>query len=87
MLNSLRQDITQKLSMIRPVSAQEQQAMMTQMLAQQAAAAPKPAASAVAAVVAAGFVESDPSTWGNPGRMDICPCGSGKRFKHCHGAL
>ncbi len=84
MLNGLRQDVTQKLSMIRPVSADEQQAMMAQMLAQQAAAA-KPAA--VAAPVAAGFVATDPTTWGNPGRMDPCPCGSGKRFKHCHGAL
>lgn len=82
MLNSLRQDITQKLSMIRPVSAEEQQAMMAQMLAQQAPAAPKPVAAA-----AAGFVATDPSTWGNPGRMDPCPCGSGKRFKHCHGSL
>jgi hypothetical protein len=22
-----------------------------------------------------------------PGRNDACPCGSGKRFKHCHGVL
>ena len=34
-----------------------------------------------------GFVEDDPSTWGNPGRNDDCPCGSGKKFKHCHGRL
>jgi preprotein translocase subunit SecA len=32
-----------------------------------------------------GFDESDPSTWGDPGRNDDCPCGSGKKFKHCHG--
>ena len=36
---------------------------------------------------AAGFVEDDPTTWGNPGRNDACPCGSGKKFKHCHGKL
>ena len=35
----------------------------------------------------AGFVEDDPSTWGNPGRNAPCPCGSGKKFKHCHGRL
>jgi preprotein translocase subunit SecA len=29
----------------------------------------------------------DPSTWGNPGRNEQCPCGSGKKFKHCHGAF
>jgi hypothetical protein len=27
----------------------------------------------------------DPQTWGKVGRLDRCPCGSGKRYKHCHG--
>jgi hypothetical protein len=26
-------------------------------------------------------------TWKEIGRNDRCPCGSGKRYKHCHGAL
>jgi len=34
-----------------------------------------------------GFNEDDRSTWGNPGRNKRCPCGSGKKFKHCHGRL
>ena len=34
-----------------------------------------------------GFDESDVATWGEPGRNDPCPCGSGKKFKHCHGRL
>ncbi|CAK9075384.1 preprotein translocase subunit SecA [Roseibium sp. MMSF_3544] len=29
----------------------------------------------------------DPSTWGKVGRNELCPCGSGKKYKHCHGAL
>ena len=29
----------------------------------------------------------DPSTWGKVGRNSPCPCGSGKKYKHCHGAL
>lgn len=29
----------------------------------------------------------DPSTWGKVGRNALCPCGSGKKYKHCHGAL
>ena len=29
----------------------------------------------------------DPSTWGKIGRNEACPCGSGKKYKHCHGAL
>ena len=24
-------------------------------------------------------------TWGKVGRLEPCPCGSGKRYKHCHG--
>jgi preprotein translocase subunit SecA len=29
----------------------------------------------------------NPDTWGKLGRNEACPCGSGKKFKHCHGAL
>ena len=29
----------------------------------------------------------DPSTWGKVQRNAPCPCGSGKKYKHCHGAL
>jgi len=28
---------------------------------------------------------NDPSSWGKVGRNEPCPCGSGKKFKHCHG--
>jgi preprotein translocase subunit SecA len=28
---------------------------------------------------------SDPSTWGKVSRNASCPCGSGKKYKHCHG--
>jgi preprotein translocase subunit SecA len=27
----------------------------------------------------------NPTTWGKVGRNEDCPCGSGKKFKHCHG--
>ena len=29
----------------------------------------------------------DPSSWGKVGRNEVCPCGSGKKYKHCHGVL
>jgi len=29
----------------------------------------------------------NPSTWGKIGRNEACPCGSGKKYKQCHGAL
>jgi preprotein translocase subunit SecA len=28
---------------------------------------------------------NDPATWGNVPRNALCPCGSGKKYKHCHG--
>ena len=101
MLNSLRQDVSQKLGAIRPLTQEEQQEMLAQMMAQQqaraAAAAPVAAAATTLAAAApagaaptpllAGFDAADPSTWGNPGRNDACPCGSGEKFKHCHGRL
>ncbi|HTO67251.1 MAG TPA: SEC-C metal-binding domain-containing protein, partial [Bradyrhizobium sp.] len=27
----------------------------------------------------------NPATWGKIGRNEDCPCGSGKKYKHCHG--
>ncbi|MGI3169711.1 preprotein translocase subunit SecA [Pseudooceanicola sp. C21-150M6] len=33
------------------------------------------------------FDDSDPANWGDVGRNSPCPCGSGKKYKHCHGAL
>ena len=28
---------------------------------------------------------NNPSTWGKVGRNEMCPCGSGKKYKNCHG--
>ncbi|PTW99106.1 preprotein translocase subunit SecA [Pararhodobacter aggregans] len=46
-----------------------------------------PVAAAPTGTPREGFDETDPATWGNPSRNDPCPCGSGKKFKQCHGAL
>ncbi len=93
MLDSLREDVTQTLSRVQPVTeeeqrriamemAEQQRALMAQAQQSNAQAQEKPAGTAKD-----GFVENDPSTWGNPGRNEACPCGSGKKFKHCHGKL
>ena len=90
MLDSLREDVTQKLSQIRPITEEEQRAIAEQAAAQQAQvqvsarpSLPAPTAEAVAA----GFDPDDSATWGNPGRNGDCPCGSGEKFKHCHGRV
>ncbi|WP_298294882.1 preprotein translocase subunit SecA [uncultured Litoreibacter sp.] len=91
MLDGLREDVSQKLSRVVPLTEEQQQEMIQQFMAQQqaqeagataAAADPEPVAA-----LAKGFDENDRSTWGNPGRNAPCPCGSGKKFKHCHGEL
>ena len=101
MLDSLRTEVTQKLGQIRPMTEEEQQQILSQMQERQAAAqvnaaqaaeenSEAPASTAAAAsgsTAVAGFDENDPSTWGTPARNDECPCGSGKKFKHCHGKL
>lgn len=99
LLDGLRLDVTQKLGQIQPMTQEQQAQMVAQLRAQQeAAAAPAPAPEpaverATSAAVPAdatarsGFKEDDPSTWGNPARNDACPCGSGKKFKHCHGQV
>jgi len=45
---------------------------------------PSPSATRTAA---AAVDPNDPSTWGRVPRNSACPCGSGKKFKHCHGAI
>lgn len=37
------------------------------------------------AVAPANRDPADPSTWGKVARNEACPCGSGKKYKHCHG--
>ena len=101
MLDSLREDVTKTLSRVRPLSEEEQRqqmAMIQQQLQKegmlptedaQSGDAPQneqPAAGPAGTPVA-NFDENDPTTWGNPGRNSPCPCGSGKKFKHCHGAM
>ncbi|MFY9589878.1 preprotein translocase subunit SecA [Rickettsia endosymbiont of Halotydeus destructor] len=31
-------------------------------------------------------IASDPASWGRVSRNELCPCGSGKKYKYCHGA-
>ena len=80
--------------MMRQLQAQQAELQKAAQGAQQTARQPETvgagavaAASAAAGAAAEGFDENDPSTWGDPGRNEACPCGSGKKFKHCHGRL
>ena len=93
MLDSLRADVTKQLSRIQPPSQEDQQRMIDAIQTQQQAAAPVQTAVAAGAAVeqaaqpSENFDAENPQSWGNPGRNEPCPCGSGNKFKHCHGQL
>jgi len=87
LLDTLREDVTRKLSQIRPMTDGEREAMLRQMMARQQGMRRATSAAPSNGRVAdrGGFDANDRSTWGNPGRNTPCPCGSGRKFKHCHG--
>ena len=90
MLDSLRTEVTQKLAQIRPMTEEEQQQIMSQLQGRQQVAeeeSPAAASEEHSTPAVSAFDESDVSTWGTPARNEPCPCGSGKKFKHCHGKV
>ena len=48
---------------------------------------PLPPRPVVTRRAAAELDPDDPATWGKVPRNAPCPCGSGKKYKHCHGKL
>ena len=89
LLNRLRSEVTRQLAHVKLLTPEEQQALFAQLRARQEAqeaamrtnepATPSPPS---------GDGDRDPDnpeTWGSVGRNESCPCGSGKKYKHCHG--
>jgi preprotein translocase subunit SecA len=49
---------------------------------------PMPQAATVRVRRAADTIDpTNPTTWGRVARNKACPCGSGKKYKHCHGKV
>ena len=87
LLDSLRQRVSQVLGHARMRTQEEQKAIMDEMMLQKVALQRQAKTAGSTQGARPVFNESDVTTWGNPGRNDKCPCGSGKKFKHCHGKL
>ena len=85
MLDALRGDVTRMLSHIRMASEEESDERRHMQARQQAAAKFLSGGGGSSSAPSKGFDENDPATWGDPGRNEPCPCGSGMKFKHCHG--
>jgi preprotein translocase subunit SecA len=89
----LREAVTAQLMRVEIVPPEEQQPVLPAMEAHKfdpntgedemafanVSLAPAPNANA------ASRDPKNPSSWGKVGRNEDCPCGSGKKYKHCHG--
>jgi preprotein translocase subunit SecA len=96
MLTNLRQTVTQVLTHLE-IRMQPQQAQMAEGAEAEPLAATgtddlrpaRPARPARPRVAASGggAATPTPGNWGKVPRNAPCPCGSGKKYKHCHGRL
>ena len=99
MLGRLREGVTQLLSHIEiqvnepvpepqsPTDMQTEHAMAGQFGDAQPVDAEGLARMPARNAAAAKIDPNDPGTWGKVSRNTACPCGSGKKYKHCHGKL
>jgi preprotein translocase subunit SecA len=99
MLTNLRQTVTQVITHLEVRTQPQQVATAEGTEVEQLAAtgtddarpaitarpAPPPRPALAAAATAPGGGRSE--SWGKVGRNAACPCGSGKKYKHCHGRL
>ncbi|RED18115.1 Protein translocase subunit SecA [Pontivivens insulae] len=96
LLSGLRTKVTKQLANVQIMTPEERDALVARMQqmaadqqAQGASAAAQTGDTPATPGVQAGPARNpeDPSTWGNVSRNEACPCGSGKKYKHCHGQL
>jgi preprotein translocase subunit SecA len=86
----LREAVTAQLMRVEIVPPEEQQPALPVMEAHKLNpnTGEDEMAFANASLVPAATADRDPknpATWGKIGRNEDCPCGSGKKYKHCHG--
>src|ERR1700754_3264046 len=86
----LRAAVTAQLMRVEIVPPEEQQPVLPQMEAHKfdPNTGEDEMAFAGASLVPQAAADRDPknpASWGKVGRNEDCPCGSGKKYKHCHG--
>ena len=95
LLNGLRYDVTKQLSIVRPLTDAERKAMIAKFLDEQKKPTEVSKTASSKAIKSNSSMplgaktppEQMPKGWQATGRNELCPCGSGKKFKHCHGRL
>lgn len=93
MLLRLNEEVTLRLAHVEPQAVEvdflaRKEEEVQRQAKENLAAATKTNPVAPARVVSADQRDpANPQTWGRVGRNEVCPCGSGKKFKQCHGKL
>src|SRR5215212_9870975 len=90
MIAHLREAVTAQLMRVEIVPPEDQQPVLPVMEAHKfdPNTGEDELAFANASLVPAAAADRDPrnpASWGKVGRNEDCPCGSGKKYKHCHG--
>jgi preprotein translocase subunit SecA len=90
MIGNLREAVTAQLMRVEIVPPEEQQPVLPAMEAHKLDpnTGEDEMAFASASLVPVAGPDRDPknpASWGKVGRNEDCPCGSGKKYKHCHG--
>ena len=99
MIAHLREAVTAQLMRVEIVPPEEQQPLPAmqahhadpntgddELAFAQASLVPQVTAAGAAVVATATSRDpKNPASWGKIGRNEDCPCGSGKKYKHCHG--
>ena len=85
MLDALRAEVTKKISQIRPMSKEEQAKLEADYLSKQRAR--QSALGTLPQSSAEGAQSDMRPEWAKTARNELCPCGSGSKFKYCHGKL
>lgn len=97
MLNNFRETVVLTLSHVsikqqdpeelERQSRPQQQEYQTRHDSPNATADDKPVGPVTSRATATNIDPNNPETWGRVKRNDPCPCGSGKKFKQCHGKI
>jgi preprotein translocase subunit SecA len=97
MLDQLKDVVTMRLSRLEVVTERMEEAAMPQVFGTEnmhenredfgEEDAPKGKSRKKGGEAGGAVNPKDPSTWGRVMRNEPCPCGSGKKYKQCHGSL
>ncbi len=83
LLDNVAEQSAQQVSFVELMTPEQQAEMVAQEEAKRKAAAEQPREPTSRPILS----EDDIDEWAKVGRNEACPCGSGEKFKHCHGKV